>query len=68
MANPTFRNCQRSADFGVYCSSCAAKIMARALNLYSRGRRKRLPPAQRILPRLPVPTVSNIPGQQRLFR
>ena len=32
MANPTCRNCDRSADAGAYCSSCAAGIMANALN------------------------------------
>ena len=32
MANPTCRNCDRRADAGPYCSSCAAGIMANALN------------------------------------
>ena len=32
MANPTCRNCDRSADAGAYCSSCPAAIMAKALN------------------------------------
>ena len=28
MANPTCRNCDRSADVGAYCGSCAGEIMA----------------------------------------
>ena len=36
MANPTCRNCNRSADAGAYCSSCAAGIMASALNPHFR--------------------------------
>ena len=32
MANPTCRNCDRSADAGAYCSSCAAGILSSALN------------------------------------
>ena len=32
MANPTCRNCDRNADAGAYYSSCAAGIMASALN------------------------------------
>ena len=31
MANPTCRSCDRSADAGAYCSSCAAGIMTSAL-------------------------------------
>ena len=51
MANPTCRTCDRSADAGAYCSSCAAGIMATALNPHSRGRSKKLPPRSRALPR-----------------
>ena len=46
MANPTCRNCYRAADAVTYCSSCAAGIMASALNPRFRGRRKKLPPGQ----------------------
>ena len=35
MANPTCRNCDRSADAGAYCSSCAAGIMAKAPSIPS---------------------------------
>ena len=68
MANATCRNCDRSADAGAYCSSCAAGIMATALNPHFRGRRKRLPPGQRTLPRRAGPTADTTSGQQRLFR
>ncbi len=40
MANPTCKSCDRAADSGAYCSSCAAAIMARALNPLYGGRRK----------------------------
>ena len=43
MANPTCRSCDRPADTGAYCSSCAADIMAKALNPFHGGRRKRFP-------------------------
>ena len=68
MANPTCRTCDRSADAGVYRNSCAAGIMASALNTYLSGRRKRLPPGQGALPQRPRPQAGNTSGQQRLFR
>ena len=68
MANPSCRTCDRSADAGAYCSSCAAGIMASALNPHFRGRRKKLPPGQGTLPRRPRPQAGNTSGQQRLFR
>ena len=68
MANPICRTCDRVADAGVYCGACAAGIMASALNPHFRGRRKKLPPEQRTLPRRPGSTVGNTSGQQRLFR
>ena len=43
MANATCKNCDRSADAGTYCRSCADRIMARALNPFFRGRQKKLP-------------------------
>ena len=64
MANPTCRNCDRSADTGAYCSSCAAGIMARALNPLHGGRRKKLPELPGKLPPGPRATPSS---QQRLF-
>ena len=54
MSNATCRNCDRAADAGAYCSSCAAGIMASALNPHFRGRRKKLPTGQGVLPRRPV--------------
>ena len=33
--------CDRAADAGAYCSSCAADIMAKALNPRFGGRRKK---------------------------
>ena len=52
MANPTCRNRDRSADAGACCGSCAARIMASALNPHFRGWRKKLPlaPCLRIDP------------------
>ena len=67
MANPTCRNCDRSADAGAYCSSCAASIMANALSSHFRGRHKKLPSEQPKLRRQPGPTVADTSGQQRLF-
>ena len=67
MANPICRNCERSADAGAYCSSCAAGIMASALNPHFRDRRKRLHPGPDTLPRRPGPTVADTSGQQCLF-
>ena len=66
MANPTCRNCDRSADAGAYCRSCIAGIMASALNPHFRSRREKPPPEQRTLRRRPGPTVGNTSGQQRL--
>ena len=60
MANPTCRNCDRSADAGAYCSSCAAGIMAKALNPSFGGRRKK---SRR--PEVRPPSAST---QQRLFQ
>ena len=43
MVNPKCRSCDHAADAGAYCSSCAAGIMAKALNPFFGGRRKKLP-------------------------
>ena len=42
MASHTCRNCDRNADAGAYCSSCAADIMPSALNTHFRIWRKNL--------------------------
>ena len=61
MANAKCRNCNRGADSGPYCSTCAADIMAKALNPFAGGRRKKLPDRQTSSPGKPS-------NQQRLFR
>ena len=38
MANAKCRSCDHAADAGAYCSSCAADIMAKALNPFFGGR------------------------------
>ena len=58
MASVKCRSCDRAADAGAYCSSCAAGIMAKAFNPVFRGRRKR-----GASPEPPRPS-----AQQRLFR
>ena len=41
MANAKCRKCDRAADAGAYCSSCASDIMAKALNPSFCGRWKK---------------------------
>ena len=41
MTNAKCRNCDNDADAGGYCSSCAAAIMAKALNHYFDGKCKK---------------------------
>ena len=60
MANPTCRNCDRSADAGAYCGSCAAAIMAKALNPFFGGKWKKLGRPDAVRTSRPSP-------QQRLF-
>ena len=67
MANSTCRTCNRSADAGAYCSSCAADIMANALNPFYAGRRKKLPQHQGKLPTRPESTSARPSSQPRLF-
>ena len=43
MANVTCRRCGRPWEAGPYCSPCAADVMAKALNPFHGGRRKKLP-------------------------
>ena len=43
MANAKCRTCDHAAAVGAHCSSCAAGIMAKALDPFFRGRRKKLP-------------------------
>ena len=54
MANAKCRTCDRAADAGAYCSSCAAAIMAKALNPFFGGRRKKLS-----RPEAPSPPLNN---------
>ena len=61
MANAKCRTCERSVDAGAYCSSCAADIMAKALNPFFGGRRKKFP-------RLEPPRPSAPSDQHRLFQ
>ena len=61
MANAKCRSCDHAADAGAYCSSCAADIMAKALNPFYGGRRKKLPRPER-----PRPSASST--QHRLFQ
>ena len=64
MANQTCRTCDRVADAGAYCSSCAADIMAKALNPFHGSRRKKLPERPGKLSPGPPATPS---AQRRLF-
>ena len=41
MVNAKCRSCDNDADAGAYCSSCAAAIMAKALNPYFGGKWKK---------------------------
>ena len=43
LANGTCRRCDRPAEAGPCCSSCAADVMAKAFNRFHGGRRKKLP-------------------------
>ena len=43
MANAKCRSYDHAADADSYCSSCAAEIMAKALNPFFGGRRKKFP-------------------------
>ena len=61
MGNGTCRRCRRAADAGAYCGSCAADIMARALNPRYGGRRKKEGKPEPVRP-------LRASGQQRLFR
>ena len=61
MANAKGRNCDRSVDAGAYCSSCAADIMAKALNPFFGGKWKKL--GRRHAVKADTPS-----SQQRLFQ
>ena len=61
MANAKCRYCDHAADAGAYSSSCAADIMAKALNPFFGGRRKKLPRPEP--PKLSAPST-----QHRLFQ
>ena len=64
MASAKCRTCDCMADAGTYCSSCAADIMAKALNPYFRGQRKKLPDRSG---KLSPPQPATYSSQQRLF-
>ena len=59
MTNAKCRCCDHAADAGAYCSSCAADIMAKALNPSFGGRRKKS--------RRPEVLPPSAATQQRLF-
>lgn len=61
MANAKCRNCDRRAEAGAYCSSCAADIMAKALNPFFGRKWKKLPPPETV-------STSKPAALQRLFR
>ena len=54
-------SCDLAAEAGAYCGGCAARIMARALNPFFGGRRKKSAGPETPRPARPV-------AQQRLFR
>ena len=60
MENATRRRCRRVTDAGVYCSSRAADIMARALNPRFGGRQWKVGRPDPVRP-------LGSSGQQRLF-
>ena len=61
MANEKCRTCDRAADAGAYCSSCVADIMAKSLNPFFGGQRKKLP-------RPELPRTSDPSFRHQLFR
>ena len=61
MANAKCRSCDHAADAGAYCSPCAADLMAKALNPFFGGRRKKLPRPEPPMPSAPF-------TQHRLFQ
>ena len=61
MADGKCRRCDRAADSGGYCGSCADGILAKALNPRHGGRRRK-----GARPEPPAP--ARLSGQPRLFR
>ena len=61
MANAKCRNCDNDADAGAYCSSCADRIMAKALNPFFGGKWKK-----GVKPELTKP--GKPPAQQSMFQ
>ncbi len=61
MANAKWRTCDRAADAGAYCNSCAADIKAKALNPFFGGRRKRSPRPEQ--PRASAPPFNTAPSR-----
>ncbi len=67
MANAQCRTCDRAANSGAYCSSCAADIMANALKPFYGGQRKKFPLQQGKFPTRLEPTSSRRSSQPRLL-
>ena len=67
MANVTCRRCGRPWEAGPYCSPCAADVMAKALNPFHGGRRKKLPGQHGKFPPRPAQTSSRPSSQPPLF-
>ena len=61
MANAKCKTCDRAADAGACCGTCAADIMVKALSPFFGGRRKKLP-----RPKPPRPSAPS--SQHRLFQ
>ena len=68
MANAQCRICDQAADAGAYCSSCAADIMAKAINPFYAGRRKKLPVRHEIPQQGKTTTHHRPSAQPPLFR
>ena len=67
MANPICRTCDPIADSGAYCGQCAAGIMAKALNPFYGGHRKKLPAEQEKLQTRPRAVSGRTSSQPPLF-
>ena len=67
MANGTCRRCDRPPEAGLYCNSCAADVMAKALNPFHGGRRKKLPGQHGKFPSRPAQTSPKPSAQPPLF-
>ena len=78
MANAKCRTCDHAADVGAHCCSCAAGIMAKALDPCFRGWRKKFPrpeppkasrpSAQQLLVPITSSTISGTPNGRSLLK